>query len=68
MKVHDLFAAAAMVAFIARNEKSDDPKQSDEEWIATLAYQYVDEMIGSKIVFEQEWFNYLDFNKGEAKK
>jgi hypothetical protein len=67
MKVHDLFAAAAMVALIARNEKSKDPKQGDEEWIATLAYQYVDEMIGSKIVFEQEWFNYYNFKKDEAK-
>ena len=67
MKVHDLFAAAAMVALIARDEKSKDPRQRDEEWIATLAYQYVDEMIGSKIVFEQEWFNYYNFKKDEAK-
>tara|TARA_R110000868_G_C10807705_1_gene757592 strand:- start:282 stop:485 length:204 start_codon:yes stop_codon:yes gene_type:complete len=67
MKVHDLFAAAAMVALIARNEKSKDPKQRDEEWIATLAYQYVDEMIGSKIAFEQEWLNYFDFKKEKAK-
>ena len=68
MKVHDLFAAAAMVALIARDEKSKDPNQRDEEWIANLAYEYVDQMIGSKIAFEQGWFNCYNFKKEKAKK
>jgi hypothetical protein len=63
MKVTDLFAAAAMLGLIIRNEKSKNPEQRDEEWIAYLAYEYVDYMLESKIVFEQEWMNVYKIKK-----
>jgi len=63
MKVTDLFAAAAMLGLIIRNEKSKNPEQRDEDWIADLAYQYVDQMLGAKIVFEQEWMNLYNIKK-----
>ena len=63
MKVTDLFAAAAMLGLIIRNEKSKNPEQRDEEWIAYLAYEYVDYMLESKIVFEQEWMNVYNIKK-----
>jgi len=63
MKVTDLFAAAAMLGLIIRNEKSKNPEQRDEEWIANLAYEYVDYMLESKIDFDRGWMNVYNIKK-----
>jgi hypothetical protein len=65
MKVTDLFAAAAMLGLIIRNEKSKNPEQRDEEWIAYLAYEYVDYMLESKIDFDRGWMNIYNLKKGK---
>ena len=63
MKETDLFAAAAMLGLIIRNEKSKNPEQRDEEWIANLAYEYVDYMLESKIDFDRGWMNVYNIKK-----
>jgi|GEM_PF-3847926 hypothetical protein len=66
MKVTDLFAAAAMLGMIMRNEKRPDKEGTDAEWITHMAYHYAEQMLTSKIDYEEEWR--FQFEMGQREK
>jgi hypothetical protein len=68
MKVTDLFAAAAMLGMIMRNEKRPDKEGTDEEWIACMAYHYAEQMLTNKIEYEEEWRYQFEISQYEKDK
>jgi hypothetical protein len=68
MKLTDLFAAAAMLGMIMRNEKRPDKEGTDEEWITFMAYHYAEQMLINKIEYEQEWKYQFEMGQYEKDK
>jgi hypothetical protein len=68
MKLTDLFAAAAMLGMIMRNEKRPDKEGTDADWIAYMAYHYAEQMLTNKLEYEEEWRFQFEMSQYEKDK